>query len=144
MIQFKLYKDQIRTLGEVDRLGLPYDKLEPQYALDKDYSGWFSFTRLCFSLGDWAVISGLPEALKIKYPKIKIALPSRKYIEQIFGHIIDQWSYGSNNPLDYIDTIFKNFESRMTKSVEWRKSDIVIARGTGIFKHQRLDRGRKQ
>jgi|TARA_Y100000361_G_scaffold4813_1_gene4180 hypothetical protein len=108
MIQFKLYKDQIRTLGEVDRLGLPYDKLEPQYALDKDYNGWFSFTRLCFSLGDWAVISGLPEALKIKYPKIKIALPSRKYIEQIFGHIIDQWSYGSNNPLDYIDTIFKN------------------------------------
>lgn len=108
MLQFKLYKDKIQSLGEVERLGIPLEKIEPQYTLDKDYSGWFPFTRLCFSLGDWAVISGLPEALKKKYPKIKIALPSRYYLKNIFGNMLQQWRYGDNNPLDYIDFIFKN------------------------------------
>ena len=108
MLQFKLYKDKIQSLGEVDRLGIPLEKIEPQYTLDEDYSGWFPFTRLCFSLGDWAVISGLPEALKKKYPNIKIALPSRHYLKNVFGNMLQQWGYGDNNPLDYIDFIFKN------------------------------------
>jgi hypothetical protein len=107
MLQFKLYKDKIYNSGEVEKLGIAVEKLLPEYTLPKDYSGWFPFTRLCFSLGDWAIISGLPEALKIKYPKIKIALPSNEYLTKIFDNL-DTWSYGNNNPLDYLDIIFKN------------------------------------
>ena len=108
MLQFKLYKDQIQNLGEVERLGIAVKDLLPEYSLPKDYDGWFPFTRLCFSLGDWAVVSGLPEALKKKYPKIKIALPSRYYLKSVFGDMIQQWAYGDNNPFAYIDHIFKN------------------------------------
>tara|TARA_R110002167_G_scaffold22322_6_gene80108 strand:+ start:453 stop:1355 length:903 start_codon:yes stop_codon:yes gene_type:complete len=106
MIQFKIYKDKVINTGDVNRIGYPLKDIIP--VLPKDYEGWFPFTRMCFSLGDWAIISGLPEALKAKYPKIKIALPSRNYIEKIFGMVISQWKYGDSNPLDYIDYVFKN------------------------------------
>ena len=80
MIQQKIINDQVVHDGiQRDRLGYPLSEIKS--FLPDDYEGWFPFTRLCFSLGDWAVISGLPEALKKKYPKIKIALPSREYLK---------------------------------------------------------------
>ena len=107
MIQFKIHKDKVINAGDVDKLGIPANKVEPVFP-NKLYDGWFPFTRMCFSLGDWAIISGLPEALKTKYPHLKFALPSRNYLEKTFGMVIDQWKYGNYNPLDYIDYIFKN------------------------------------
>ena len=107
MIQQKIINDRVVHDGiERDRLGYPLSEITS--VLPDDYDGWFPFTRLCFSLGDWAVISGLPEALKKKYPKIKIALPSRKYLKTTVSNVIGQWGYGDSNPLDYIDFIFKN------------------------------------
>ena len=107
MIQQKIINDQVVHDGiQRDRLGYPLSEIKS--FLPDDYEGWFPFTRLCFSLGDWAVISGLPEALKKKYPKIKIALPSREYLKTTVSNVINQWGYGDNNPLDYIDFIFKN------------------------------------
>ena len=107
MVQQRIIKDRIVSDGiQRDRLGYPLSEIKP--VLPKDYDGWFPFTRLCFSLGDWAVISGLPGALKSKYPKLKFALPSKNYLKTTVGNVIGQWGYGSNDPLDYIDYIFKN------------------------------------
>mgnify|MGYP003136382625 FL=1 len=107
MIQQKIINDRVVHDGiQRDRLGYPLSEITS--VLPDDYDGWFPFTRLCFSLGDWAVVSGLPEALKKKYPKIKIALPSRKYLKTTVSNVIGQWGYGDSNPLDYIDFIFKN------------------------------------
>ncbi len=107
MIQLKIHKDKVINDGDVNKLGIPVDDVVTVFPNDL-YDGWFPFTRMCFSLGDWAIISGLPEALKSKYPHLKFALPSRNYLEKIFGMVIGQWKYGNNNPLDYIDDIFKN------------------------------------
>jgi len=107
MIQQKIINDRVVHDGiQRDRLGYPLSEITS--VLPDDYDGWFPFTRLCFSLGDWAVISGLPGALKSKYPKLKFALPSKNYLKTTVGNVIDQWGYGSNDPLDYIDYIFKN------------------------------------
>ena len=107
MVQQRIIKDRIVSDGiQRDRLGYPLSEIKPVFS--EDYDGWFPFTRLCFSLGDWAVISGLPGALKSKYPKLKFALPSKNYLKTTVGNVIGQWGYGSNDPLDYIDYIFKN------------------------------------
>ena len=107
MVQQRIIKDRIVSDGiQRDRLGYPLSEIKPVFP--EDYDGWFPFTRLCFSFGDWAVISGLPGALKSKYPKLKFALPSKNYLKTTVGNVIGQWGYGSNDPLDYIDYIFKN------------------------------------
>ena len=107
MVQQQIINDRVVHDGiQRDRLGYPLSEITS--VLPDDYDGWFPFTRLCFSLGDWAVISGLPGALKSKYPKLKFALPSKNYLKTTVGNVIDQWGYGSNDPLDYIDYIFKN------------------------------------
>jgi hypothetical protein len=107
MVQQRIIKDRIVSDGiQRDRLGYPLSEIKP--VLPKDYDGWFPFTRLCFSLGDWAIISGLPGALKSKYPKLKFALPSKNYLKKTVGNVIDRWGYGSNDPLEYVDYIFKN------------------------------------
>ena len=107
MVQQRIIKDRIVSDGiQRDRLGYPLSEIKSVFP--EDYDGWFPFTRLCFSLGDWAVISGLPGALKSKYPKLKFALPSKNYLKTTVGNVIGQWGYGSNDPLDYIDYIFKN------------------------------------
>ena len=98
MVQQRIIKDRIVSDGiQRDRLGYPLSEIKP--VLPKDYDGWFPFTRLCFSLGDWAIISGLPGALKSKYPKLKFALPSKNYLKTTVGNVIDRWGYGSNDPL---------------------------------------------
>ena len=106
MVQQKIIDDSIVHDGiQREKLGYPLNEIKP--ILSKDYDGWFPFTRLCFSLGDWAIISGLPGALKSKYPNIKFALPSRNYLKTVVGNVIEQWGYGDSNPLDYIDYVFK-------------------------------------
>ena len=107
MVQQRIIKDRIVSDGiQRDRLGYPLSEIKPGFP--EDYDAGSPFTRLCFSLGDWAVISGLPGALKSKYPKLKFALPSKNYLKTTVGNVIGQWGYGSNDPLDYIDYIFKN------------------------------------
>ena len=88
MLQFRIQNDQVINSGEVDKLGIPLKEVNTVFPNDL-YDGWFPFTRLCFSLGDWAVISGLPGALKYKYPKLKFALPSKNYLKTILTFIID-------------------------------------------------------
>ena len=119
MRQWTIENDKLIDLGEVPYLGFPADTIGNGVAtLPDDYDGWFPFMRMCYSIGDIAIISGIFEALKVKYPKIKIAWPSNNYIEHIIGKgVLSRWDYNSNvtaksniktimdnNP--YIDKIF--------------------------------------
>lgn len=121
MRQWFIRNDKIYDAGvDVPYLGVPYDKIKSKEVgtLPEDYDGWFPFMRMCYSIGDLAIVSGVFEALKTKYPKIKIAWPSDNYIEHILGDgFISRWDYNENvtaktnihtimdnNP--YIDKIF--------------------------------------
>jgi hypothetical protein len=121
MRQWSIINDKLVDYGEVPYLGIPYDKIKNGEVgtLPKDYDGWFPFMRMCYSIGDLAITSGIFQALKTKYPNIKIAWPSNDYIEHIFGEgFISRWDYNEdvtaktnintimgNNP--YIDKIFE-------------------------------------
>tara|TARA_Y100000385_G_C13082524_1_gene634711 strand:- start:252 stop:1229 length:978 start_codon:yes stop_codon:yes gene_type:complete len=121
MRQWYIKNDKIHDLGvEVPYLGIPYDQIKNNNieTLPENYDGWFPFMRMCYSIGDLAIISGIFEALKTKYPKIKIAWPSNEYIDHILGEgYISRWDYNKdvtaktnietiigNNP--HIDKIF--------------------------------------
>ena len=110
MRQWTVIKDQIYDLGEVPYLGVPYNKIENGEVgvLPKDYNGWFPFLRMCYSIGDLAIVSGVFEALKTKYPKIKIAWPSSDTIKHIVGDI-SHWDYSSTSTAESnIQTIMGN------------------------------------
>ena len=121
MIQYVVRGDKIYSLGEVDYLGVPAHRilLGQVETLPDNYDGWFPFMRMCYSLGDLGITSGIFEALKAKYPKIKIAWPSNRYIESLLGRqLLSSWSYNGNTPWDsnvlaimknnpYIDKIFE-------------------------------------
>ena len=110
MKQFIIENDKL-SQNETDHLGWPHSFIEEGMlnTLPEDYDGWFCFTRMDFSIGDWAVISGLPEALKKKYPKIKVAFPSRKWFIELLGPILNRWNYSKHhNAIDNFDIIFKN------------------------------------
>ncbi len=120
MRQWVIKNDQLHDVGEVPYLGVPYHKIKNNKigTLPDGYDGWFPFMRMCYSIGDLAITSGIFEALKTKYPKIKIATPNMEYVEHIFGKgWTDRWNYSSevtgggnvdiimaNNP--HIDKIF--------------------------------------
>jgi hypothetical protein len=131
MRQWTIINDQLRDLGERTYVGYPYDDIKAGKVevLPEDYDGWFPFARLCYSIGDLAITSGIFEALKTKYPKIKIAWPSDQYLRNFharypgmgFGKGIDYWNYNDkvtsinnihsiidNNP--YIDYYFNEGE----------------------------------
>ena len=121
MRQWFIKNDKVYDAGmEVPYLGVPYHKIQNGEVgtLPTNYDGWFPFMRMCYSIGDLAIVSGVFEALKTKYPNIKIAWPSNEYIDHILGEgYISRWDYSEtvtaktnidtimgNNP--YIDKIF--------------------------------------
>lgn len=112
MRQWTIVHDSIHDLGEVPYLGVPYDNIQSGKVgvLPDDYDGWFPFMRMCYSIGDLAIVSGVFEALKTKYPKIKIAWPSNSYINHILGEgYISRWNYNSTVTAESnIDTIMRN------------------------------------
>ncbi len=111
MRQWYIIHDQIYDAGiDVPYLGISKDNLKDikDVMLPDDYDGWFPFMGMCYSLGDLGIRSGIFEALKKKYPRIKIALPTKEYVEKMVPGI-DRWSYqGKNKVLDNKDVIHKN------------------------------------
>lgn len=95
MLQIRIINDKPKVVGEVNYLGVPKDKL-PKGKYDvfpEDYDGWFPFMRLCYSLGDLGIISAMFRVLKSKHPKMKIAIPSQAYVNELFKEGIKTWSY---------------------------------------------------
>lgn len=121
MEQWVIRNDRVFSIGNVEYLGVPYEDIQSGRigTLPENYDGWFPFMRMCYSVGDLGITSGIFEALKQKYPNIKIAFASKDYTNHIFGpEWMDKWSYDSdnkggnnvdlvmaNNP--FIDKIFK-------------------------------------
>jgi hypothetical protein len=115
MRQWRVYNDSVVDFGEVPYLGV--SAKDNQSLLPENYNGWFPFMRFCFSLGDFGVISGMFEALKQKYPAIKIALPTYEYYNTVVPQLFSPFELGdkvnvktnystimANNP--YIDMYF--------------------------------------
>lgn len=110
MQQWVIRNDKLQSLGEVPYLGVPKNKVAEVGTFPKDYDGWFPFMRCCYSLGDLGITSGIFEALKVKYPKIKIAFASSEYTDHIFGKgWASKWNYDkSTTGLSNIETIMGN------------------------------------
>ncbi len=111
MRQWFIINDQIIDAGvNVDYLGVHKNNLKNinDVLLPENYDGWFPFMGMCYSIGDLGIRSGIFEALKKKYPKIKIALPTKEYVKQMIPGV-NNWSYqGENKALDNKDIIHKN------------------------------------
>lgn len=112
MHQWSVQKDRIISFGEVPYLGVHYDQIKSGQVgvLPEDYNGWFPFMRMCYSVGDLGITSGIFEALKQKYPKIKIAWASPEYTDHIFGKgWTDRWNYDAKNTgATNVDTVMAN------------------------------------
>lgn len=112
MQQWTINNDRLHNLGEVQYLGVPYEMIKNGEVptLPKDYDGWFPFMRMCYSIGDLGIVSGVFEALKQKYPNIMIAFPSKEYINHILGpSAIEKWGFDENNTgTSNLDTILIN------------------------------------
>jgi hypothetical protein len=112
MRQWKINNDRLYDTGEVPYLGVLYEKIQngEVETLPENYDGWFPFMRMCFSIGDLGITSGIFEALKKKYPNIKIAFASKNYVNHIFGaNWMDKWNYNSDNTgAGNIDVVMAN------------------------------------
>ena len=88
MIQLVVQNDTILAMSNEDiaYLGVHYDHIKngTVETLPENYDGWFPFMPMCFSIGDLGIRSGIFEALKTKYPNIKIAFPKTETLEYIF------------------------------------------------------------
>ena len=110
---WRIINDQIHNTGiELSRFGESTDSIF-NLKIPRDCSGVIAFTRTCFSIGDWGIISALPFALKQIYPNCKIFLPSSEWCKTLFGEGSngiwkEPWKNGEivfkNNP--YVDHYF--------------------------------------
>lgn len=113
MRQWSLVNDRIVDAGiDVPHLGVPYQHiLEGKVdVLPNDYDGLFPFTRMCNSIGDWGIISGIFEAMKTKYPKIKLGVPSEDYLNTVLSPMnFKTWNYNKDWDTSHnLELIIKN------------------------------------
>lgn len=99
---WEIRNDNFVKIGETERLGYPYGLM----SLDLYGENEFPFTRCCFSMGDWGIISSLPKLLKHKYPDIQISFPSKKWLNERVGQ--GTWSYENSEVSNNFDLIFSN------------------------------------
>ena len=141
MRQWSLIDDRIVDAGiDVPYLGVPYQQIldGKVEVLPEDYDGWFPFTRMCNSIGDWGVISGLYEGMKKKYPNIKIARPNEEYLSTVLSPInMSKWNYNEEWPTNhnmelimkdnpYIDYRFSPKEFSIVYNDHFRSYDKLI------------------
>ena len=109
MRQFEIHNDKILDKGEVSYLGIHVNNLKNNIISLEDKE-WLPFLRFCYSLGDLGVLSGIFEAIKQKYPNIKIAIPSNEYLLNVFGeNYLSQWNYkNTTGAFNNIVDIYKN------------------------------------
>ncbi len=104
---FRIYNNQLSSLGEVKKLG--FDKTAA-YAIPDEYleRGEFVVMRTCHGIGDWAIISAMPRLLKTKYPSCKVYVPSPTMLRSIFGDMLNTWGYGVYDCTNITLDIFKH------------------------------------
>lgn len=109
MIHLEVHNDKWMSRGSVPKLGTDYNPSQSGL-ISLQGQEVFPFSRACLSMGDWGIISGLPEALHEIYPNLRFELPSREWLLTMFQDAVrvGKWSFAGSNPVDNIDLIFKN------------------------------------
>lgn len=104
MLFYIVRDDKIVAAPQVTKLGFDINKFRTAYP--PNFDGVIPIVRTCSSLGDWGILSGLPRAIKELYPNAKVAVPTTKWCEQVFGNVYQstEWEY----PWDNVNTIFDN------------------------------------
>jgi hypothetical protein len=106
MIFWRILDNKVYSAYETDVLG--FEKSEgmriPDEYLDAKE---FVIMRTAHGIGDWGILSAMPRLLKQKYPDCKVYLPSMKLLEELFGHLQDNWSMWYN-PFENMEAVFKN------------------------------------
>jgi len=106
MVQYKIEYDNVLGVRQCDYLG---DNYQLGYVSPYDYNNieLFPFTRCCFSIGDWGIISALPEILKVKYPGMDCYIPTPNWIRKAFPES-KNWTYEGSDPAESVNLVFKN------------------------------------
>jgi len=110
MVRYTIEQDRVRVHGQVYKLGIEYPANLTIQELVEDQlkqTTTFPFTRCCFSLGDWGIISGLPEALNSKYPNLLTYIPTANWLRACFPDL-KAWQHNGSDPALYPELIFKN------------------------------------
>lgn len=108
MVRFSIENDSLKQHGHVHKLGVPYNMIHSEVIRDSIESmQFFPFTRCCFSIGDWGIISGLPRVFKQKYPHLQFMVPKPNWIRKVFGNV-GGWSYQGSDPADAVEMVFAN------------------------------------
>ena len=87
------------------KLGIPYKDVISKYK----FNSTFEFSRYySYSIGDWAIISGVFEILKQDNPNTKFYIPSPSNLRKLAPNYKD-WGLGKDiDAADYIDLIYQN------------------------------------
>lgn len=109
---WRIINDKIIDRGiEVDRIGYNKNNYESIFStLDRNASFIFPFTMTAHSLGDWGMISRLPECIKTLYPNSQIYIPSSNLIKTIFAPLFNSgwWSTVIKEPWTTNEILIKN------------------------------------
>lgn len=112
MRQWKIINDQLLDAGvEVQRLGISKSMGQSAFKeLDRNTEFVFPFTQTSHSLGDWGILSRLPECIKQLYPNVKFYTPSSLLIKDIFNFRFNQnnWTSTTDAPWFNNEIIFKH------------------------------------
>lgn len=110
MIRYTIENDRVVTCGAVDKLGFPASMAPHVTEVIESHlkeQGIFPFTRCCFSLGDWGIVSGMPRALNEKYPGMITYIPSANWLRRCFPDV-NSWTHQGSDPALYPELVFKN------------------------------------
>ena len=88
------------------RLGIPYKDVTGKY----EFNTRFEFARRnSYSIGDWAIVSGIFEVLKQDNPNITFNIPSPAYFKQTKAPSnYQKWGLKNHDAAGYIDLIYQN------------------------------------
>ena len=112
MREWFIKNDQLYDRGiETNRIGKwKGENLGVFSNISRNQEFYFPFCSTSHSLGDWGIISRLPECMKKSYPKVKIYIPSSTLIHKIFLPFFQngQWSSFIKKPWEVGEMILKN------------------------------------
>ena len=112
MREWLIQNDQILDKGvETPRIGkCKKDNNSVFSDISRDQHFIFPFCSTAHSLGDWGVLSRLPECIKSMYPNSEFYLPSSELIKEIFLPLFDagHWSFFIEEPWKVNEIIHKN------------------------------------
>lgn len=109
MHRYTIENDRVISHGEIGPvLGIPYPNFGRE-VFEGILNGLedFPFTRCCFSIGDWAIVSALPEIINKKHPNVKFKIPTPNWIRKVFPNV-GGWTYGGMDPANNVELVFAN------------------------------------